>query len=464
VGTTTAAATQKQKSSFFINRNFALLWEGQAISNLGDVVFDTTLLLWIATIIARNQPWAPLASSGVLIVAYIPTLVFGPIAGVFVDRWDKRRTMLFMDVFRALLILLLLLATGLIPLPFPGIGKPSIFWQLGAIYTITFLTTICAQFFNPARFAIIGDVVDEPHRPQASGLGQVTSNIALLIGPPLAAPLLFVIGVQWALTINAISFVVSFLSILAVRVPPRVEPEASKPKTTFFQELREGLSFFGKNHTLVTILIATSIVTFGVGALNALDVYFVTQNLHTSATLYGIIGMVFGLGSILGAILSTIFMKQVGVVRTFCLGLLVSGVLILILSRQSNFILALVCFLFVGLPVVAANTAIGPMLLHLVPRNLVGRVISIFTPTMSLVQMLSVALAGYLAGDLLQGLHGSFLGMTFGTIDIIFLCTGLLVFLGGLYAMVNLRSFRMEAQKEEAATPTTTVAEVAAEA
>ncbi len=188
-----------------------------------------------------------------------------------------------------------------------------------------------------------------------------------------------------------------------------------------------------------------------------------TQNLHTSASLYGLIGMVFGLGSILGAILSTIFMKQVGVVRIFCLGLLISGGLILLLSRQSNFMLALVCFLFVGLPVVAANTAIGPMLLHLVPRNLVGRVISIFTPTMSLVQMLSVALAGYLAGDLLQGLHASVLGMTFGTIDTIFLGTGLLVFLGGLYAIINLRSFRME-ERKEAPEPATSAAEVVAEA
>src|SRR6266496_4307749 len=110
-----SASSVQGKTRFFINRNFALLWGGQTISNLGDIIFDTTLMLWIATIIARDQSWAPLASGGVLLVAAIPTFLIGPLAGVFVDRWDKRRTMILMDVLRALLILLLVPVTGVLP-------------------------------------------------------------------------------------------------------------------------------------------------------------------------------------------------------------------------------------------------------------------------------------------------------------------------------------------------------------
>src|SRR5262249_15433296 len=78
----------------FINRNFALLWWGQAISSIGDYAWDTALVLWIATFLAKGRPWAPLAVSGVLLAAALPQIVVGPIAGVFVDRLDKRRTMI----------------------------------------------------------------------------------------------------------------------------------------------------------------------------------------------------------------------------------------------------------------------------------------------------------------------------------------------------------------------------------
>jgi MFS family permease len=72
------------------------------------MVFTTTLVLWVAVYIAPGQSWAPLAVSGVMIAALLPTLLVGPIAGVFVDRWEKRTTMLRMDAIRAILVALLL--------------------------------------------------------------------------------------------------------------------------------------------------------------------------------------------------------------------------------------------------------------------------------------------------------------------------------------------------------------------
>ena len=96
-----------QERGFFINRNFALLWGGQAISVIGDYVFRTMLVLWITTVIARGQLWAPLAVSGVLLASSIPTFLIGPLAGVFADRWEKRLLMMCMDALRAILILLL---------------------------------------------------------------------------------------------------------------------------------------------------------------------------------------------------------------------------------------------------------------------------------------------------------------------------------------------------------------------
>jgi MFS family permease len=91
--------------------------------------------------------------------------------------------------------------------------------QLFIIYTIVFCVTLCTQFFQPARFSLISEIVDESQRTQASGLSQVTMNLAIIVGPTLAATLFFTLGVSWALILNALSFVASFSCILAVRTP-----------------------------------------------------------------------------------------------------------------------------------------------------------------------------------------------------------------------------------------------------
>ena len=140
-------ATERPRAHVLINRNFALLWSGQVISNIGDYLFSTTAVLWIATSLASGQDWAPLAVSGELIALTTPIFLIGPVAGVFVDRWEKRRTMLRMDALRALLSLALVPFTLLA-------GTHVATWQLVALYASIALTAACSQFFNPSRLAL----------------------------------------------------------------------------------------------------------------------------------------------------------------------------------------------------------------------------------------------------------------------------------------------------------------------
>lgn len=74
------------KPGVLIGRNFALLWAAHALSVLGDVVFETTLVVWIAAELAPGRSWAPLAVSGLLVASAVPTFVVGPVAGVLIDR------------------------------------------------------------------------------------------------------------------------------------------------------------------------------------------------------------------------------------------------------------------------------------------------------------------------------------------------------------------------------------------
>ncbi len=430
-----------EKPGLLINRNFALLWSGQIISIVGDFLFETTLVLWIVTLIAQRQPWAPVAVSGILLAASLPVLIIGSIAGVFVDRWGKRSTMLWMDAIRAIVILLLFL---------PATIRLPIFWQLGLIYSTVFLASTCAQFFEPSLLTLISDIVDEPHHAYATGLIQLMASLAVAIGPSLATLLFFTVGVQWALLLNALSFVVSFLAILAIRPPPVAVAGGLERQSHFLREFGQGIHFYISNPVLMTILISGILVVFINGALNALNIFFITQNLHMSVSLYGLLGTALGAGLTVGALLAGALAQRLGLTRTFWLSLVAGGVLVLVYARLTHFVLALVVLFLLGLVTTAVNVVAGPLVLHVTPRELIGRVTSVLMPALNLATLLSVAIAGYLYGTVLRSFHATLVGIPFGPLDTIFTTTGILAIIGGLFAMVKLRWITLNPETEPA--------------
>src|SRR5579884_869755 len=171
-----ANAAKPAKPGLLINRNFALLWSGQTISVLGDFAFSTTLAVWVFTLVA-GRAWAPLAVAAVYVATALPMIVIGPLAGVFVDRWNKRRTMLVMDGLRVVLVAALIPVTGIVPLSFlaalPGVGvrlgalplggQLPLEWKLGLIYAVVFVVNSADQFFRPSLLALLGDIVAEAY-------------------------------------------------------------------------------------------------------------------------------------------------------------------------------------------------------------------------------------------------------------------------------------------------------------
>ena len=418
------------KTRLLANRDFLLLLGGQTVSNLGDIVFDVTLTLWIAVKIAAGQAWAPMAVSGVLLAASLPILLVGPIAGVFVDRWNRRNTMLLMDAMRAILVALLLFADG-------G-GLPARV-QIAAIYAVVFLVSVGSQFFSPARVATIVDIVDEPLRAQAASTSQLLSSVAMIVGPAAAAPLFFRLGVRWALILNALSFAFSWAAIFVVR--PKELDHSSSPATPsgLSREFMDGLRFFAGNSVLRTILIASVIVMLGGGAFNALGIFFLTENLHATPELFGIVSTTFGLGMLTGSILAAVVAPRLGLARVFSCATVGVGLLILVLARLGSFLPALVILFLLGAVMPALQVTLGPLMLQVTPRDLVGRVVSVIGPVTSGAEMISMLLAGFLASTVLRDLHIVAGGITIGPYDTILTVTGILALVAGIYARGALR-------------------------
>ncbi|HEY1485783.1 MAG TPA: MFS transporter, partial [Micromonosporaceae bacterium] len=426
-----------------INPNFAKLFYGFAISSIGDFVFDTTLVLWIGTKLLAGKDYAPAAVSGVLVAVAVGTIVVGPVAGVFVDRWDKRRTMMVSDLIRAALV------GGLVAVALLPAGTIPVGATLALIYAVVLLCTCASQFFGPSRFTLIGDIVgDDADRAHASGLTNSVMYTAAIIGPPLAAPLLFATGVYWALILNALSFLVSFTLVRAIRLTPpaTVSSTPDQPETVgqialgieaevellqampepaapsgFVREFVAGFAFLVRNRPMRVVLVTVTLATLGAGALNALMVFFVTANLHVSSHWFGTLGMGEGIGGIAGSLAAGWICRRFSDVRVFAFGLLAGGIGLVVFARLDNLIAAIVVLAAIGIPLGAMNVALTPIMLRAVPRELLGRVGGVFGPVTEAASMVSALVAGWLVSTVLLNFHRSIAGVSFGPIDVVFL-------------------------------------------
>ncbi|HEV2580630.1 MAG TPA: MFS transporter, partial [Ktedonobacteraceae bacterium] len=271
--------------------------------------------------------------------------------------------------------------------------------RLAAIYASVFLLSGISRFFTPARAGVLQVVVAPQQQAQAASIGQVTFAIAIIVGPAIASPLYFVVGPVVAILINAVSFLVSALFLLAIRVSrkdlrPYVQPEKGGASAVV-SELYAGLRLIATTRVLLMVIILALIAMLGAGALNALDIIFVSQRLHVSVSLYGPLSAVAGLGTLVGAVLAGVLASRIKprVMLAGCVLLLGMG--IVVYSFQSWFLAALIINFFAMIPQGGIDVGVAPLLMNSTPHEMMGRVQSFLEMTMYGVSLLSVALAGY---------------------------------------------------------------------
>ena len=341
--------------------------------------------------------------------------------------------MLWSDVIRAVLVALLLLTTGAVT---PAVHLP-LGVHLAALYVTVLLMSTCTAFFQPARTAIIQEIVVPGQRPHATSIAMTVRSLARIIGPPLAAPLLFGLGIQWALMVDALSFVGSFAAILAVRARSHLSAEDTEP-SSIVRDFRAGLKFYAENRVLRVVTLAVVLVMLGAGATSALSVFFLVENLHTPASFFGFLGTANAAGVLIGAVLGTAVVKRLGMERTFSTTLFAIGITILLYSRVTVFSVALAVNVIIGLTAGILNVPVIPMILAVTPGKLAGRVFAVFSPLADTASLVSVVVAGYLVSLVAPGMHTHLGILVFGRVDTVFAVSGLLSLIAGIYAYVAL--------------------------
>lgn len=376
-------APNASAKSVLSNPNFRNLWLGQTISQVGDGLTNLALLIVI------NQLTGSTAAVAVMTMAIaLPQLLFGLLAGVFVDRWDRKRILIVSDLLRSVLVL------GLI-----FVRRPEDVWMF---YVLGFLQAAIGTFFDPAKSALVPDLVGRESLLAANGLSQTSRVLAGVVGAALAGVIVGTTGQGWpAFMLDALSFIVSTFLILRIVVPAR-QPQvaASSGASQVWAELREGLSFIFSQRTLTGVTLTFAVTMLGLGAVNVLFVPFLINILKVPTAALGVVEAAQVVGMIVGSGLVATLATRLKPTQMIVGGVTLLGVLIAGVGASGELWMVLLGLLGVGLVLMPVQAAASTLMQSLVPTEKRGRAMSVVNTVITLASVISMGASGVL-GDVL---------------------------------------------------------------
>ncbi len=369
------------------NHDFTRLWLSQVISLLGDW-FDTITLL--ALVVAYSPDNKGLAVSGLLLSRYIPPMLISPFAGVLVDRFDRKRLLVWSNWLRAGVVLLLVMTTT----------GPQWLW---VIYLLTIFQFSLSAIFEPAQSALTPTLVQGDDLVAANTLGNITWSSMLAFGAAIGGIVSAAVGANVALLFDSVTFIVAALLLRGIKTDKfeAVVPLAHEPKTD--TSFREGLRFLHRNKATA----ATLLIKFGtsLGNIDTLMTIFATQVFVVGVggqLSLGLMYSTFGFGAIVGPLLLNRFNDgQVSTMRRLVtIGMVLAVLGWFILGNAWS--LAAVCLgLFTRAMGGSANWTYSTVMIQkLVPNAYLGRMFSMDMAFFYLATVLSTLIHGTLVDTL----------------------------------------------------------------
>ncbi len=399
-------------------RNFRLLWGGQIVSNFGDAVTQLTLVLYINRLTDGNTQ----AIAGLLIALALPMATLGLVAGVFVDRWDRKQTMIVSDLLRGLLTL--------------GFVAAAVWQQLWLIYVLAFLHATVSSFFGPARGAVIPLVVPKDGLLAANSLSQTTMVFIRVLGTAVAG---FLVGklntFSPAFLIDAATFFISVLFIVRLALPetgPETGLEESGGKTAvntklILAQLSDGIKLIAGSRILIGIMVAISITMLGLGAVNVLLAPMLVNEMGLPETWFGGLELAQTLGMIISGAAITVLAARFKPTSLISIALILTGIVLAFFSAINNIWPMFPALFLLGLTVPPVNAGISTIMQTSVDNQILGRVTSAIHAVMQTSNLLSMFLAGVVAAAV-------------GTRNV-FLISGIIVVIAGIAALQIFRGY-----------------------
>lgn len=374
------------------NRNFFLLWMGQIISQLGDRLGQMALIAFVY----MRAPGSTLQIAKILSFTIIPVFLIGPLAGVYVDRWDRRRTMFTCDFLRSLLVLtipLFLLYTK----------------SLGPVYLIIFIVFSIGRFFVPAKLSIIPDLVDKKDLLIANSLVNTTGMIAAVLGFGASGVLVEWLGAKKGFYLNSLTFLVSGMFIFLISKKFSVAMDFKKIgqeimeviSKSVFQEIKEGMSYFIRKKEIRFTAGIIFALWSALGAVYVVVIVFVQNTLHSTTKDLGFLVMFLGIGLFLGSLVYGRFGQRIAHYKVIFISLVLSGIMLAIFAlgiyNYPNFAMAALLALCLGLIIAPIMIASNTIIHNVSDNDMLGKIFSSFEIVMHLGFILFMFISSMLA-------------------------------------------------------------------
>ena len=348
-----------------VNGSFSALWTGQLISLLGDRIHQVALAALV-----YGTTNSAIAGALTFVAATLPNLLFGPLAGVLVDRWDQKRVLILSDLLRAAIVLL-------IP---AGVGVNVVL-----AYPLVFLLTTVSIFFRPARTAVIPRVVREDELVTANSATWMSETLADVVGYPMAGLFVAFLGsaLPLAFWLDSVSYVASALLVVAVVIPPVVRGvgfvEPVPGLAGIRDDLAAGWRFLRREPVLLANTLQAVVGQLTIGATIALAPLYAKVVLRLDSldwtAAYAFIETGIGIGNLLGGFVIGLLGARIAKGRMVIGGYAAYGLAVVGLGLTTSLPLALGLAFAMGVSNMVFIIPTQTLFQERTPGHMIGRVV-----------------------------------------------------------------------------------------
>jgi MFS family permease len=389
--TSEAAPTALNARQVFAIRDFRLLWFAHLISEFGNGLTSIGLIILVTNLTGSTASVAAMAFA----VAF-PQVVFGLLAGVFVDRLDNRRVMIGSDLLRGLLVL------GFIPAVASG--------QLWLMYVLGFAQASVGTFFMPARSSLTPALVPEHGLLAANSMMHTGRVAATSLGAGAVGVLVGFLHVSWPIfVLDAVTFFASAALVAAIRTRVPLPEGTDDEPGNFWAEFTEGLSFIAHSPKLIGVIIAVGIADLGLGATQVLYAPFFLKDLRVSTAWLGPEEVILSVAMAVSGSLVALLAGKLKPELISPLGLIAVGLGTGVIGFATSIWPVLIAAAWIGLALLPNQSALSTIFQNSSTREIRGRVGAAIGTVSQSAAVLSIVAAGML-GDLI-GLRTMFMAV-----------------------------------------------------
>jgi MFS family permease len=346
--------------SLFRHRDFALLWSGQAVSELGSSVSIVALPLVAVVVLHASAFEVSLLTAA----ASIAWLIVGLPAGVWVDRWPRRRLLIGTDVGRALVLATVPIAWSMQVL------------SVAHLVVVAFTVGLLSVLFDVGYPALLPSVISRQRLVEGNSALAASESAANVIGPSLGGALVHLAGAPVALLADATSFVVSAVSLAALRVT-EAQPQQRPARQRLTREIRAGLRYVRTDPLARSVAVTGTLANFVLGGYQAVIVVFLAYQVGLTPALIGVLFTISAIGGLVGSLAAAPLARRVGNARVMWGApavMAACGLLIPMTSAGAGLAWYVAGALPLSLGVAAFNVCVRAAIQTATPDAMLGRV------------------------------------------------------------------------------------------